>query len=94
MLVWTILILGSIILGALISNIKWHCGWCLIFPVPIAIIYFLNNYEHYITGTTPHYTDAPMTELTYIFAGIPSITIALITYSLIKQRRNKKRNGN
>jgi len=94
MLVWTILILGSITLGALISYIKWRYSWCFIFPVPIGTIYLLNNYEYYVTGTPPKYTDAPMTELAYIFAGIPSITIALITYSLIKQRRDKKNNSN
>lgn len=94
MLVWTILILGSIILGALISIIKWRYSWVIIFPVPIAIIHLLNNYQYYTTGKHPAYTDAPMSELAYIFAGIPSITISLITYSLIKQWRNKKDNDN
>lgn len=84
MLVWTILISGSIVLGALINIIKWRYSWIIIFPVPIAIIHFLNNYQYYTTGKHPMYTDAPMSEVAYLFAGIPSITIALITYYLVR----------
>ena len=89
MLAWTILILGSVTLGALTSFIKWRFAWLIIFPVPPIVIHLLNRYYDSIT-VNPHKLAAANNILAYFYVGVPAIVIALVTYYLIRHGYQNK----
>lgn len=86
MIFWLFVIFFSIILGFLVSLIKYRFSWLIIILTPIVIISSLNNY----------YSDFPqngaaMESAAYLFIGVPSIVIAFLSFLLMQYLKRRLR---
>ena len=77
MLTWIIIFILSVSLGVIVSYVPSKWSWLIIIPIILLTLYALNYYYDRLPTTS---IGASMSELAYIFVGIPSISIALCSY--------------
>jgi|AACY02.2.fsa_nt_gi uncharacterized membrane protein len=77
MITWGSIFILSVLLGVIISYVPSKWSWLLIIPITLLTLFVLNYYYDRLPTTS---IGASMSELAYIFVGIPSISIALCSY--------------
>ena len=88
MVAWLTLLTLSVAFGAAVSFIPSKWAWLLILPAPLLVVFALNYYYDRLPPSEP---GASMSALAYLFAGMPAICIALVTYYLFRYYRSSLR---